>query len=118
MRLLALDHPVILFYFSPITSLDILYYRRLAALVGAEKTLVQKSGYFARSAAANKFDQDLIGKCAAVGVQAAIDGISGCMGQDEDKEGFPIRPIEFSRIKGGKPFDTTQDWYKTLLNSL
>jgi len=92
--------------------------KRLAALVGAEKTLVQKSGYFARSAAANKFDQDLIGKCAAVGVQAAIDGISGCMGQDEDKEGFPIRPIEFSRIKGGKPFDTTQDWYKTLLNSL
>jgi len=88
---------------------------RLAGLVGAEKALVQKSGYYGRSAAANEYDQDLIGRCAEVGVKSAIDGVSGCMGEDEDKEGAPVRAIEFERIKGGKPFDTTQEWFKTLL---
>ena len=90
----------------------------IAPLAGAEKTLVQKSGYFARSAAANEFDRDLIGKCAAVGVASAIDGVSGCMGQDEDKEGMPIRAIEFERIKGGKPFDVTQEWFQTMLKEI
>jgi len=88
---------------------------RLADLVGAEKTLVQKSGYFGRAAAANKYDQDLIGRCAEVGVKSAIAQVSGCMGEDEDKEGAPVRAIEFERIKGGKPFDITQNWFKQLL---
>lgn len=92
--------------------------KRLAQLVGAEKTLVQKSGYFARSAAANDFDRELIGKCAKCGVDAAIEGTSGCMGEDEEKEGSPIRPIEFSRIKGGKPFDTNLDWFKAMLKDI
>jgi len=92
--------------------------KRLAALAGAEKTLVQKSGYFARSAASNDFDRELIHKCAEVGVDAAIDGVSGCMGQDEDKEGFPIRPIEFERVKGGKPFNVTQGWFQDILKEI
>lgn len=92
--------------------------KNLASLVGAEKTLVQKSGYFARSAAANEFDQKLIGACAEVGVEAAINGASGCMGEDEDKEGCPIRPIEFERIKGGKPFDASQAWFQELLKEI
>ena len=92
--------------------------KRLASLVKAEKTLVQKSGYFARSAAANEFDKDLIGKCACAGVEAAIAGVSGCMGEDEEKEGCPIRPIEFSRIKGGKPFDPSQLWFQELLKEI
>ena len=92
--------------------------KNLASLVGAEKTLVQKSGYFARSAAANEFDQKLIGACAEVGVEAAINGVSGCMGEDEDKEGCPIRPIEFERIKGGKPFDASQAWFQELLKEI
>lgn len=92
--------------------------KRLAQLVGAEKTLVQKSGYFARSAASNDFDRELIGKCAKVGVDAAIEGVSGCMGEDEDKEGCPIRPIEFERIKGGKPFDVEQEWFQTMLKEI
>jgi len=92
--------------------------KNLSKVVGAEKTLVQKSGYFARSAAANAFDQELIGKCAKVGVDAAIDGISGCMGEDEEKEGCPIRPIEFERIKGGKPFNVNQPWFQDLLKEI
>lgn len=92
--------------------------KRLAALVGAEKTMVQKSGYFSRSAAANEYDKDLIGRCAKVGVEVAIAGTSGCMGEDEDKEGCPIRAIEFERIKGGKPFDISQEWFKTMLTEI
>lgn len=91
---------------------------RLAELVGAEKTLVQKSGYFARAAASNTFDRELIGKCAESGVNAAIEGISGCMGEDEEKDGCPVRPIEFSRIKGGKPFDCTEAWFQTMLKEI
>jgi len=90
----------------------------LSKLVGADKTIVQKSGYFARSAAANEFDRTLIGQCAAEGVKSAIDGVSGCMGQDEDKEGTPIRAIEFERIKGGKPFDLEQAWFNQMLTEI
>eukprot|EP00986_Skeletonema_menzelii_P001376 scaffold367_cov146-Skeletonema_menzelii.AAC.2 len=89
--------------------------KRLAGLVGAEKTLVQKSGYFARAAASNTFDRKLIHDCAKEGVASAIAGVSGCMGQDEDKEGQPIRAIEFERIKGGKPFNPELPWFKELL---
>merc|ERR1711915_1098809 len=92
--------------------------KNLATLVGAEKTLVQKSGYFARSAAANEFDQELIGKCAKEGVESAIVGVSGCMGEDEEMEGTPVRAIEFERIKGGKPFDTKLDWFESMLKEI
>jgi pyrophosphate--fructose-6-phosphate 1-phosphotransferase len=90
----------------------------VADLIKAEKTIVQKSGYFARSAAANEFDRDLIGRCADAGVAAAISGTSGCMGQDEDKEGTPIRAIEFDRIKGGKPFVVAQPWFEQMLKGI
>lgn len=92
--------------------------KRLATLVKAEKTLVQKSGYFARSAASNEFDRKLISDCAKKGVESAIAGVSGCMGEDEDKEGTPIRAIEFERIKGGKPFNKDADWFQALLKEI
>ena len=90
----------------------------LAKLVEADKTIVQKSGYFARAAAANEFDRTLIGKCAVEGVKSALEGVSGCMGQDEDKEGTPIRAIEFERIKGGKPFDIQQPWFQEMITDI
>jgi len=89
--------------------------KRVAELVEADKCLVQKSGYFARAAPSNDFDRSLIKRCAEIGVQSAIDGVSGCMGEDEDVEGTPIRPIEFERIKGGKPFNKDAAWFKELL---
>lgn len=90
----------------------------LAKAVEAEKTIVQKSGYFARSAAANEFDRDLIGRCAKEAVQSALDGVSGCMGQDEEADGYPIRAIEFERIKGGKPFNVEQSWFQEMLKEI
>lgn len=92
--------------------------KQLAKYVEAEKTLVQKSGYYARAAAANDFDKDLIGRCAEVGVASAIAGVSGCMGEDEERDGCPIRPIEFDRIKGGKAFDITLPWFKNMLSEI
>ena len=92
--------------------------KNLAKMVGAEKTIVQKSGYFARSAPANSYDIELIGQCAKVGVETAIAGVSGCMGNDEDKEGNPMRAIEFERVKGGKPFDIQQPWFQQMLKEI
>jgi pyrophosphate--fructose-6-phosphate 1-phosphotransferase len=92
--------------------------QHLAKVIGADKTIVQKSGYFARAAAANEFDRDLIGRCAEQGVASAIEGISGCMGEDEDKEGKPIRAIEFHRVKGGKHFDISQPWFQQMLKEI
>lgn len=92
--------------------------KRLATLVKAEKTLVQKSGYFARSAASNAFDRKLIKDCAEEGVKSAIAGVSGCMGQDEDMAGTPIRAIEFERVKGGKHFNKDADWFQALLKEI
>lgn len=92
--------------------------KNLGKAIDAEKVIVQKSGYFSRSAAANDFDRNLIGECAKVGVASAIEGLSGCMGEDEEKEGSPIRPIEFERIKGGKAFDTKQDWFQKMVKEI
>ena len=51
--------------------------------IGAEKTLVQKSGYFARSAAPCSRDLKLIFKSADFAVKSALDKQSGVIGMDE-----------------------------------
>ena len=77
---------------------------------GADKVLVQKSGYFARSAAANDADLALIKDCTTYAVDAALRGESGVVGHDEER-GDALRAIEFDRIKGGKAFDPSVDWF-------
>ena len=91
--------------------------KQFAGLLGADKVLVQKSGYFARSAAANDADLALIRRCTDFAVAAALRGDSGVVGQDEER-GDELRAIEFDRIKGGKPFDPTEQWFTTLLADL
>lgn len=90
---------------------------RFAAMLGAEKVLVQKSGYFSRSAPANAEDFQLIDTCVLKAVACARQGISGLIGHDEER-GDELRAIEFPRIKGGKAFDTTQPWFKDLLQEI
>jgi len=90
---------------------------QFAKLVGAEKTLVQKSGYFARSAPANAEDFQLIDTCVLKAIESARAGISGLIGQDEER-GDELRAIEFPRIKGGKAFDVTQPWFQALLKEI
>jgi len=90
---------------------------QFAPMIGAEKVLVQKSGYYARSAPANLQDLALIKECAAVAVSSALNGISGLVGQDEDQSNV-IRACEFDRVAGAKPFNTEQQWFKDLLSDI
>lgn len=90
---------------------------QFAKMIGAEKTLVQKSGYYARAAAANGDDLRLIKSCVDLAVECALRRESGVIGHDEDKGGV-LRAIEFPRIKGGKPFNIDAPWFAELLNSI
>jgi diphosphate-dependent phosphofructokinase len=86
-------------------------------MIGAEKTLVQKSGYYARAAAANIDDIRLIKSCADLAVDCALRGEAGVIGHDEDKGGV-LRAIEFPRVKGGKPFNIDTPWFEQLLKDI
>ncbi|HEY7959917.1 MAG TPA: pyrophosphate--fructose-6-phosphate 1-phosphotransferase [Sphingomicrobium sp.] len=91
--------------------------KQFAAELGADKVLVQKSGYFSRSAAANEADLALIRDCTNYAVDAALRGESGVVGQDEER-GDDLRAIEFERIAGGKKFDVSVPWFTDLLRDL
>jgi len=91
--------------------------KQLGKRLNANKVLVQKSGYFGRSSKANQADLDLIFEVAEHAVQSAINGENGVVGWDEDNNNT-LSCIDFSRIKGGKPFDTTLDWYKNMINEI
>ena len=91
--------------------------KQLGKRLNANKVLVQKSGYFGRSSKANQADLDLIFEVADHAVQSAINGKSGVVGRDEDNNNT-LSCINFSRIKGGKPFNTSLDWYKKMINEI
>jgi len=89
----------------------------LKSRLNAEKLLVQKSGYFARSAAPNTEDLRLIKSCTDLAVDAGLRGESGVIGHDEDQAGR-LRAIEFTRIRGGKHFDTHTPWFQEMLRAI
>ena len=91
--------------------------KQFAHMLKAQKVLVQKSGYYSRSAAANQFDRDLIRSMTDLAVDSALEGTAGVVGHDEEN-GDVLSVIAFDRIKGGKPFDITQDWYLDLLEGI
>ena len=91
--------------------------QHFAEMIGAEKTLVQKSGYYSRAARANEADIALIARCARKGVECALAGDGGVIGEDEDRGG-ELRAIEFERIRGGKPFDIDLEWFGKLLEAI
>ena len=88
--------------------------KRFSSALNAEKTLVQKSGYFARSAKSNDRDLNLIKDSAKLAVDFALIQKSGVIGKDMD-ENDDLVLIDFSRIKGGKPFDHSLSWFKEIL---
>lgn len=91
--------------------------KQFAERIGAEKVMVQKSGYFSRSAAANAEDLALIAEMVDLAVDSALAGTSGVIGNDEE-QGDELRAIEFPRIAGHKAFDVSQPWFGDLLASL
>lgn len=88
--------------------------KQFAERLGAEKVMVQKSGYFARSAKANADDLRLIKSMTDLAVQVALEGGTGVIGHDEEK-GDQLRAIEFERIAGHKAFDVDQEWFAGVL---
>ena len=90
---------------------------QFAKMLDAEKVLVQKSGYFARAAPANKDDLRLIKSCTDLAVDCAVVGESGVIGHDEDDRNI-LRAIEFPRIAGGKPFNIDTPWFDELLDAI
>lgn len=93
------------------------YAKRFTELLGAEKTLVQKSGYFARSATPNERDLDLITRSANLAAECGINGKGGVVGLDQDNKD-KLSLIDFSRIKGGKPFDINETWFGDMLKEI
>lgn len=88
--------------------------KQFAAKLGAEKVMVQKSGYYSRAAAANAEDLRLIKSMTDLAVECAMRGEAGVIGHDEE-DGGRLKAIAFPRIAGGKPFDVQQDWFRALL---
>ena len=91
--------------------------KQLGSRLKANKVLVQKSGYFGRSAKANQQDLDLIFEVADKAAESATRGDSGVVGWDEDNNN-QLSCIAFERIKGGKPFDTSQKWYQEMMQEI
>ena len=91
--------------------------KRFGEMLGAEKTLVQKSGYYARAAAPGKKDLELIRQCCVKAVESALAGIGGVIGKDEDHHN-DLRACEFGRIKGGKPFNVRNSRFRKLLRQI
>jgi diphosphate-dependent phosphofructokinase len=90
---------------------------KFAERLDARKVMVQKSGYFSRSAAPNERDLELIKSMTDLAVDAALRGEAGLIGHDEER-GDELRAIEFDRIKGGKPFDLDAPWFSALLDKI
>ncbi|WP_180901340.1 pyrophosphate--fructose-6-phosphate 1-phosphotransferase [Martelella soudanensis] len=91
--------------------------KQFAALLGAERAMVQKSGYYARSAPANNDDLRLIHSMVDLAVESALDGVSGVTGHDVERSG-QLRTIEFDRIKGGGSFDIETPWFISAMEEI
>ncbi|MDR2538452.1 MAG: pyrophosphate--fructose-6-phosphate 1-phosphotransferase [Bifidobacteriaceae bacterium] len=99
---------------------------QLQTRIGAEKVLVQKSGYYSRSAASNKFDRKLIYKACQKAVEAALNGDSGLIGQDDNTDNFhdtfhphdDMQIIDFRRVAGSKAFDINSPWFVDFLKDI
>ena len=88
--------------------------KQFAAKLGAQKVMVQKSGYYSRAAGANVDDLRLIKSMTDLAVECALKGEAGVIGHDEE-DGDRLKAIAFPRIAGGKAFDVQQQWFRDLL---
>ena len=88
--------------------------KQFSEALGADKTLIQKSGYFARSAKPGLRDLDLIKKSAFMAAEMGLKGKSGLVGLDENNED-KLGLIDLQLIQGGKEFDTSQSWFEIMM---
>ena len=88
--------------------------KQLTDRLGAQKSMVQKSGYYSRSSRANRNDLRLIQAMCDYAIRCALAGKDGVVGHDTENGGR-LRAIEFERLKGGKRFDIDEPWFGDLL---
>ena len=91
--------------------------KQFAESLDADKTLIQKSGYFARSAKPGDRDLELIKKSAFMAAEFALEGESGLVGLDDNNNG-ELGLINLQLIRGGKEFDMTQSWFQEMLSGI
>ena len=91
--------------------------KQFSEALNVEKTLVQKSGYFSRSAKPNDRDLELIKSSSRLAAKFSLDQKSGVVGRDIEHND-ELCLIEFNRIKGGKPFDHRVMWFEEMLNDI
>jgi pyrophosphate--fructose-6-phosphate 1-phosphotransferase len=91
--------------------------KQLSERLGAQKSMVQKSGYYARSSAPNRQDLRLIQAMCDYAIRCALAGKDGVVGHDTENGGR-LRAIEFERIRGGKPFDIDEPWFGEMLDEM
>ena len=91
--------------------------KQFADALDADKTLIQKSGYFARSSKPGGRDLELIKKSAFMAAEFALNRKSGLVGLDENNNG-ELGLIDLQQIKGGKEFDTSQSLFQDMLSEI
>ena len=85
--------------------------------LGAEKVMVQKSGYFSRASAARTEDLRLIKSMTDYAVECAMRGESGLVGHDEE-DGGKLKAINFTRVAGHKPFNMFVPWFEEVMEHI
>lgn len=88
--------------------------KQFAHKLGAEKVMVQKSGYYSRASTPNPADLRLIKSMTDYAVDCALARRPGLIGHDEENGGR-LTAIDFPRVKGGKPFDIQTPWFQELM---
>lgn len=90
---------------------------KFAERLGAEKVMVQKSGYYSRAASARVEDLRLIKGMVDYAVESALRGDSGVVGHDEE-DGNKLKSIKFDRIAGHKKFNMFVPWFEEVMETI
>ena len=86
----------------------------ISKYIDFDRILIQKSGYFARSASPNEEELEYIFKVCDIAYESALKGKSGVSGIDERQD--KLQCIDFNDIKGDKGLDVKSDWFLKLIN--
>ncbi len=84
--------------------------------LNADKILIQKSGYFARSSSPCQNDIELINASANFAVKMSLSKKSGVVGLRESTDNIEL--INFEEIEGNKPFDPSVEWFENILSEI
>ena len=87
---------------------------QISKQIDFDRILIQKSGYFSRSAAPNSDDLEYIFKICDLAFENGLKSKSGVVGEDE-RTG-QLGCIDFDLIKGDKGLDTSSKWFMELID--